>query len=83
MFPRSIAMSRVADPTRSGSDRAIAGRRPGLQEGAPLLSIPKGPFMSILAALTEPLEQHHEEISEVEIERQRTEQGPKENTGKP
>jgi hypothetical protein len=39
--------------------------------------------MSILLALTEPLEQHHEKISEVEMERQRTEQGPKENTGKP
>jgi hypothetical protein len=39
--------------------------------------------MSILLALTESLEQHHEEISEVEIERQRTEQGPKANTGKP
>ena len=39
--------------------------------------------MLILLALTEPLEQHHEQINEVEIERQRTEQGPKENTGKP
>jgi hypothetical protein len=39
--------------------------------------------MSILLPPTEPLDQHHEEISEVEIERQRTDQGSKENTGKP
>src|ERR1700694_2168822 len=66
-------------PTRFGLDRAKAGQSlelPGRarSENAPSLSVSHA-LASILPALTEQLKQQHEQIYEVEIERQRTEHG--------
>src|ERR1700716_4520798 len=74
--PARSQCRRAAAPTRSGSDRAKAGRPPGLQgrgrsESAPSLSILRV-IASTLSALTEQLKQQHEKIYEVERERQRT-----------
>src|SRR3984957_16120289 len=67
---------RGAGPTRSGSDRAKAGQplegqgraRP---ESAPSVNLSDS-LASIIPALAEQLQQHHEKIDEVEIKRQRT-----------
>src|SRR3984885_3665976 len=67
---------RAAGPTRSGSDRVKAGRAAGGQGRAPPESAPSRATSRIAAstipALAEQLQQHHEKIDEVEVERQRT-----------
>src|ERR1700722_15030008 len=68
---------RAAGPTQSGSDRAKAGRPAGGQgrarpESASSRSTSRIACVSIIPALAEQLQQHHEKIDEIEVERQRT-----------
>src|SRR6202023_2408042 len=67
---------RAAGPTRSGSDRAKAGRplegKAEYDQKTRHRGQHLGSLASIIPALAEQLQQHHEKIDEVEIKRKRT-----------